>query len=206
MKKKVIMGFIILILLAILGFKIHENQVNIDTTSLNEDKTTSQSVINNTSDKLRSHDNSADTLVELFSKISFKYEVLKAFDEETQFDEQLASISEKLETDKKLIQTETDLYNSIYDSLEAIDNQINVLFYSHGVEMVDGSIPSKTVTITSIDDTKITCTQESDTFVFDTKNVLNKTQLNIGDTITIYYSKLTFENNIGQILVFYVQK
>ena len=62
------------------------------------------------------------------------------------------------------------------------------------------------LTLENVDGNTFTCTDDLITYTMDVSNIENKDDFAVGDKLNIFYSSITYENNIGKISVFYIEK
>jgi len=206
-KRKLLMIILVFILLGIIIYSKIENKVKIPSNIYTQElQQTDKSVIKNTTKTLRANNSSFNYITQMLEKIKFKYQILNAQNDSSNIGEDILKIEKELNENKILIENDDEAYNKTINSLEKINKTIDIAFYDLGIELIDGQFKTIEFEVLEIDDNIITCQNGTDIYEIDTKTLPFEMEFEVGENLMAYYSSLIFEDNIGKIFVFYVEK
>lgn len=207
MRRRILMIIVIFLLLIAIFYANRKNEIVLPSADIATNNVESYSVVNNTTTNLKSNNGKFDRVSQMLEKIEYRYKILKLQDTpDFNIDSEIASIKSEIEDKKSLIQSDENTYNRIILNLEDINRSIENVFYSLGIEFVEDDFRKQVVKIDSIEENIFTCSDENTTYTIDVSKIEDKDTFAVGDTITVFYSQIVYENNIGKISSFYIEK
>lgn len=207
MKRRIIMIVVICILLIFVFFLNRKNEVILQEAQNEKEPPSPISVIENTTTTLKSNNGKFDRVNQMLERIEYRYKILKLQDTaDFNIDSEIESIKKEIESKGSLIQNNEDTYNKIVLNLEDINSSIESVFYSLGIEFIEDDFQKIQLTLENIDGNTFTCTDDLIIYTMDVSSIENKDDFAVGDKLNIFYSSITYENNIGKISTFYIEK
>lgn len=207
MKNRILMIVIIVILLIGIFYANRKNEVVLPEANIIEKDVPSLSVVENTTTNLKSNNGKFDRVNQMLEKVEYRYKILKLQDTpDFNIDSEIDSIKYEIESKKSLIQNDSETYDKIVHNLEDINYSIENVFYSLGIEFIEDDFQKIEVVIDSIEENTFTCSSDGLTYTIDVSNIEDKDTFTVGDKINVFYSSITYEENIGKISSFYIEK
>ena len=205
MNKKALISIILILFIGLLCISFKNKSLILSKFSPSTD-IQPESVIKNTSAVLHSNNNSFNYINQMLAKIKFKYAVLNLQNKDTEIGGEIEEIEKQIDENRAIIENDEMAYNNITDSLQKIDSSIDIAFYDLGIELDNGDFKTMDLTVASIDDNNINCINSDGTFLIDKSKIPMEIDINEGDILKVYYSNLTFSDNVGNFSTLFIEK
>ena len=206
MKRKVIMGIIIVLLCVACALINNVNRIN-----LNKNKVEAQkSVIANYQTTISSiDDNSLFEINNNFNELKHKFKVLSYVSSDDKISDlanEINSLESYLSEDNIL--SDKEVFDKVNDKILQITEDTNMILIKAGIELENSQFKTITITIDDIDTSKkvFLGKNEYNNFEINVRNIKDLDSFNQNDVITVYFNSITYKDSTGLCTPYFIEK